>query len=176
MGPVTPPRRAADPRRCLVDAMGCLSNCTVNRPFQALLDLVKGRSDLPWASTFAPGQWFAGDSDRAATHSGDQRLTKAPPRLSPDEVAKLVTRYQEGAKVRELAEEFGVHKHTASAHLARQGIPTRTGGRVVDEAAALEVIRLYADGQTMDAIAAHLGITQSTVSQALSRENSVAAT
>ena len=82
-------------------------------------------------------------------------------------MTEVVSRYQAGAKVSELAKEFQVHSHTISAHLGRRGVPTRIGGRVVDEAAALEIIRLYAGGETMDAIAAELGIAQSTVSRAL---------
>jgi len=81
----------------------------------------------------------------------------------------LVVRYQAGAKIRELADEFDVHKHTVSAHLARRGIATRIGGRVIDAAAAQEIIRLYAGGLTMGEIGAELGVAQSTVSRALGR-------
>ena len=139
--------------------MGCLSNPTVNRPFHALLDLFDQQGGLPVGPSFASGQGFV---------SG-RRKWRPPRRLSSGEVARLVARYEAGAKVRELAIEFGVHKHTVSAHLARQGIPTRIGGRVVDEAAALEIIRLYTDGQTMDAIAEQLGVAQSTVSRVVGR-------
>jgi DNA-binding MarR family transcriptional regulator len=133
--------------------MRCLSNPTVNRSFHTVLTLLEE---------------YHGRSEDRKIASGQQREPWAPAhRLSPFEIARLVTRYQAGSKIRELAEEFGVHKHTVSAHLARQGIPTRIGGRIVDEAAALEIIRLYAGGQTMDAIAAELGIAQSTVSRAL---------
>ena len=143
----------------LVEVMGCLSNPTVNRSFHALLDLLDQQGGLPVGPSFASGQGFV---------SG-RRKWQPPRRLSSEEVARLVARYEVGAKVRELASEFGVHKHTVSAHLARQGIPTRIGGRVIDEATALEIIRLYAGGQTMDQIAAELGVAQSTVSRSLKR-------
>jgi len=126
--------------------MGCLSNPTVNRPFHALLDLLDQQGGLPVGPSFASGQGFV---------SG-RRKWQPPRRLSSKEVARLVARYEVGAKVRELASEFGVHKHTVSAHLVRQGVPTRIGGRVVDEAAALEILRFYTNGQTMDEIAAEI--------------------
>jgi DNA invertase Pin-like site-specific DNA recombinase len=154
----------------LVELMRCLSNPTVNRPFHTVLTLLEeyhGRSE---DRKIASGQRSAKSGGGVTTENKRSEPWTPPRRLSPLEISQLVERYQAGTKVRELAEEFGVHKHTVSAHLARRGIPTRIGGRVVDEAAALEIIRLYAGGQTMDAIAAELGIAQSTVSRALKEE------
>ena len=48
--------------------------------------------------------------------------------------------YGAGASVSQLAEGFGVHRHTVSAHLARQGVSLRPRGlseRRIEEAVAL---------------------------------------
>jgi len=45
--------------------------------------------------------------------------------LSPDEVAELVEAYRRGAGVRELAHQYGVHRHTVDRHLERAGVVKR---------------------------------------------------
>ena len=135
----------------LVEVMGCLSN--PSKGLQTVLESAE----------------LTGSASPSTQGKTEQRKWRRPRRLSPAEVSALAARYRAGANVRELADEFGVHKHTVSAHLAKQAIPTRIGGRVIDEAAALRIIRLYASGQTMDEIAAEIGVAQSTVSRALRR-------
>ena len=51
----------------------------------------------------------------------------------PPEVDRLVDDYRSGAGVNELAERYGVHRATVSAHLTRRGTPRRRPGLGVDE-------------------------------------------
>jgi transposase-like protein len=43
-------------------------------------------------------------------------------RLSDEQVAKLVDRYQAGATINALAKHFEIHRTTVSLHLLRQGV------------------------------------------------------
>ena len=48
-------------------------------------------------------------------------------RLRVEEQEALIKQYKDGATLIELASQFGVHKHTVSAILARRGVATRRG-------------------------------------------------
>lgn len=76
--------------------------------------------------------------------------------LTASEVDCLVDDYRSGASVNELAERYGVHRATVSAHLTRRGVSRRRPGLGVDEAA--EAVRLYQDGVSVRAISRSMGI------------------
>ncbi|WP_420752708.1 hypothetical protein [Rhodococcus sp. O3] len=93
---------------------------------------------------------------------------RANRKLEPDEVAALVRRYREGATVYELAEEFGMHRQTVSAHLYREGIALRSRVRMTPQLLA-RATDLYEAGWSTVQISKELGLGASTVGKALKR-------
>lgn len=55
--------------------------------------------------------------------------------LTASEVDRLVDDYRSGAGVNELAERYGAHRATVSAHLTLRSVPRRRPGLGVEEAA-----------------------------------------
>jgi hypothetical protein len=64
--------------------------------------------------------------------------------LKPAQVDALVTGYQSGKTMKELAAEFGINRVTVSGHLRRAAVVPRRGG--LDQEQAGEAARLYEDG------------------------------
>lgn len=86
----------------------------------------------------------------------------------PAEIDKLVDGYRRGATVYELAEQFGIHRQTVSAHLHREGVAMRSRVRMTPylvECAA----KLYREGMSTVRIGKELGLGTSTVGKALKR-------
>jgi transposase-like protein len=86
-------------------------------------------------------------------------------KLSTAEIDKLVQQYKSGATVYELAEQFGIHRTTASLHLHRHGVTLRRRG--LDPSQIDHAVRLYADGQSLARIADRYDVDPSTVHTAL---------
>jgi hypothetical protein len=66
---------------------------------------------------------------------------QAQTRLDPEAVAQLVTAYQAGGRVKQLARQFRIHRLTVSSILQREGVPLRSRGIHPDDLP--EMIRLY---------------------------------
>ena len=102
----------------------------------------------------------------------ERRTSVAHPRanrkLEPDEIEALVRRYRNGATVYELAEEFGMHRQTVSAHLHREGIALRSRVRMTPELLA-RATELYEASWSTVQIGKELGLGTSTVGKALKR-------
>lgn len=64
--------------------------------------------------------------------------------LTASEVDRLVGDYLDGATVKELADRYGAHRATVSAHLTRRRVARRRPGLGVEEAA--EAVRLHLGG------------------------------
>ncbi len=73
--------------------------------------------------------------------------------------------YLAGATVNELAESYGIHRATVSAHLTRRGVTRRPAGLGVEEAA--EAVRLHQEGMSIRAISRSMGVGRQLVTQAL---------
>jgi DNA-binding CsgD family transcriptional regulator len=73
----------------------------------------------------------------------------------------MVTKYQTGATVNELAQEFRIHRSTASSLLARNGIARR--GRPLSHAQIDEALELYATGKSLASVGEELGCDPSTI-------------
>lgn len=93
--------------------------------------------------------------------------------LTAAEVDRLVDDYLDGTTVNELAETYGVHRATVSAHLTRRRIGRRRPGLGVDEAA--EAVRLHLGGVSMRAIAQTMGVNRKAVRRALVEASAVSA-
>ncbi|MDV6291466.1 hypothetical protein [Rhodococcus aetherivorans] len=102
----------------------------------------------------------------------ERRTSVARPRanrkLEPVEVAELMRRYRKGATVYKLAEEFGMHRQTVSAHLHREGIALRSRVRMTPQLLA-RATELYEAGWSTVQIGKELGLGTSTVGKALKR-------
>lgn len=87
--------------------------------------------------------------------------------LTASEIDRLVGDYLTGATVTHLAEQYGVHRATVSAHLTRRGITRRQPGLGVEEAA--EAVKLHLGGVSMRAIAQSMGVDRKAIRVALVR-------
>jgi DNA-binding CsgD family transcriptional regulator len=86
-------------------------------------------------------------------------------RLPPEEVAGLVAEYRAGDTMTLLAERYGVHPMTVTAHLKRAGLdltPKRMSESEIDDA-----VQLYTAGWSLERIADRLGVTAMTVQRRL---------
>lgn len=83
--------------------------------------------------------------------------------LTPSEVARLVEDYHHGASVAHLAEVYGIHRSTVSAHLTRRGVVRRRPGLGAEEEA--EVVQLHEQGLSLRAIARAMGVDRRHVTQ-----------
>ena len=85
--------------------------------------------------------------------------------LTAAEVDRLVDDYLDGTTVNELADRYGVHRATVSAHLTRRRVGRRRPGLGVEEAAV--AVRLHLGGVSMRAIAQSMGVDRKAVRRAL---------
>lgn len=85
-------------------------------------------------------------------------------RLNPDQIRKLVSEYQEGLTVLDLAVRYRIHRTTVLAVLRREKVPPRTGviDRNIDEAK-----QLYELGWSLSKVGQHLGVDAETVRRGL---------
>lgn len=85
--------------------------------------------------------------------------------LAAAEVDHLVSDYEAGAGVQELADKYGIHRATVFAHLRRREVPRRRPGLSDHEQA--EAVRLSRDGMSMRAIGRQMGVDRKAVRVAL---------
>ncbi len=85
-------------------------------------------------------------------------------RLSVESVDELVADYQDGVMIRELAEQFGIHRGTVVEHLDRAGVERRIDAvkRRLEEARSL-----YESGWSLTRVGAHLSVHPETVRRTL---------
>jgi transposase-like protein len=86
-------------------------------------------------------------------------------RLSTEEVERLVAGYLEGGTVAVLAERFGVHRKTVSAHLQRAGVPRRY--RLLGDEEVMEAVGLYSTGWSLARLGPRYDVQPNTVRRAV---------
>ena len=112
----------------------------------ALLRLLEGDS----------GQLFPDDAPlQPAERFQTQR------RLTDDEKAGIIDRYQTGTPMATLAQEFGVHRRTVRELLDRRGIERRL--RVMTPTQIDDAIRLYQQGASLAEVGRRFGVEHSTI-------------
>jgi DNA-directed RNA polymerase specialized sigma24 family protein len=94
-----------------------------------------------------------------------RRTRQAQRRLQEAEAKELVAGYVAGSTVYELADQFGVHRHTVSEILERHGV-ARRHQRLSPEQLDL-VCTLYESGLSLTKVGNRLGRPAETVRQAL---------
>jgi DNA-binding CsgD family transcriptional regulator len=88
-------------------------------------------------------------------------------RLRPREIDDLVTAYQAGISVYELADRHRIHRATVSLLLERRGVPRRY--RLLEGERLGEAIGLYKGGQSLSTIGSGMGVSPETVRNVLIR-------
>lgn len=84
-------------------------------------------------------------------------------RLSDSQIAEVVSLYQQGQTLSQVAEAFGAHKTTISDHLKRRGVSTRVVQRRMSNADVAKAAELYATGQSLAKVGEHFGAYDSTI-------------
>lgn len=106
----------------------------------------------------------ANSEQRAELEDGPRpvlELRQVQKRLREPEVKDLVAAYREGARVKELATTFGVHRTTVTAVLRRCGVRLRPVGLGIDQLE--EAYRLYAEGWSVARLGEYFGVDGTTV-------------
>jgi DNA-binding CsgD family transcriptional regulator len=141
----TPDTRPPRPARDRVGPIEALTRPTYQT--KRLLDLAQAWPDAPVPSK------LRSSSPRTARQ------------LCPTEVDELVTAYQAGATVYDLATRFEVHRNTIAGHLRTRGINTRPPALTTEQ--AQEAANLYRSGQSLAKVAAKYDISPHGVSNYL---------
>jgi uncharacterized protein (DUF433 family) len=88
-------------------------------------------------------------------------------RLTAEQVQQLVTDYEGGASMKELAARWSLHRTTVAAQLRQAGVRLRRQGLPADHMD--EATRLYGDGWSLQRLLERYGCDAETVRQALKR-------
>ncbi|MBL8777322.1 MAG: helix-turn-helix domain-containing protein [Acidimicrobiales bacterium] len=108
------------------------------------------------------------DADPEVDGPRTRRAKQVQRRLTTDEVAELVRRYQAGETADLLAAAFQIHRTTVTSHLERNGIQRRGGGRRVLAADDVQVAaELYEGGQSLASIGRQFDVHHTTVANEL---------
>jgi lambda repressor-like predicted transcriptional regulator len=81
--------------------------------------------------------------------------------LTDAEQSDLITKYQAGCDMRQLAKEFGLHRRTVRAILDRHGVERRQ--RVLTTSQIDEAVRLYQQGASLAEVGCSFGVEHSTI-------------
>ncbi len=97
-----------------------------------------------------------------------RRAKQVHHRLRPSEIEQLITDYQSGVLVRQLAVRYGINRDTVIEHVRRNGgVRHRYPALLPKE--IVEAAQFYRSGQSLATVGKHFGINASTVRSALLR-------
>ncbi|WP_406232091.1 helix-turn-helix domain-containing protein [Nocardia sp. NBC_01009] len=85
--------------------------------------------------------------------------------LDADRIAKLITEYQTGSTVYELAARFDIERRTVSTILHRHHVPMRRHGLSPEQVET--AVHLYQLGWSLTRVAQHLDVAHTTILTAL---------
>lgn len=85
--------------------------------------------------------------------SSERRLL--PRRLKRDDVDSLVADYSAGMPVGRIAEKYGIHRSTVTAHLRRRDVPAPAAGLDREQRAA--ALRLHREGLSLREVGRRMG-------------------
>jgi transposase len=89
-------------------------------------------------------------------------------RLPVDEIDALANAYLSGATVKELADQFQIHRTTVSEILTRNDVPRRQLGLTPEQIG--QAAKLYGEGWSLKGLGDHFGCNAGTVRTMLKRE------
>jgi transposase-like protein len=116
-----------------------------------------------------------------ATHRGDEvdspATGRSGPRLGPpilrrltrSQIGDVVTGYQSGRSLADLAQEFGIHRRTVADHLERVGVPRRVNLAKMSPDDVSRATTRYRTGESLATVGKALSVDASTVRRALKR-------
>ena len=81
--------------------------------------------------------------------------------LTDAEQADLITKYQAGSDMRQLAKDFGLHRRTVRAILDRHGVERRQ--RILTTSQIDEAVRMYQQGASLAVVGRRFGVEHSTI-------------
>ena len=81
---------------------------------------------------------------------------------------QLVASYLDGTTIKELAQQFEVHRDTVFEHVRRQGLPFRRNvyARLTDQQIA-EAVKMYQSGMSLRAVGRQLKVSADTARKVL---------
>lgn len=91
-----------------------------------------------------------------------------PRYLKSDDVDSLVADYSAGIPVGTIAEKYGIHRSTVTAHLRRREVPAPAAG--LDPRQRAEALRLYREGLSLREVSRRMGTDRKLVRAALAAE------
>jgi DNA invertase Pin-like site-specific DNA recombinase len=142
-------------------------NGTSHEPEEAVRDMCRSVGVLGhysrwtyWSNRIAP--LLTVKEMRPPETLGDRKVLR---KLSPEQVAELSRQYEAGATTLQLAESFGIHRTTVSAHLHRLGVKLRVHSMTTAEVD--RAVALYEQGWSAARIGNELRYNDGTVRTAL---------
>ena len=90
-------------------------------------------------------------------------------RLSPTDIDDLISAYQAGATISQLAVEFGVHRTTVAGHLDRDGVARHNEQRTWDDEILIQAAELYSTEWSLADVADQFGVDAQTVANRFRR-------
>ena len=106
-------------------------------------------------------QHLSAERARELPQATSRRKRTTQPRLSDEKIGQIVSAYETGKTVYELAAEYGCHRVTISAVLKRRGVALRR--MPPSDEQVTEMIRLYETGLSLTQVGEHLGFSATTV-------------
>jgi hypothetical protein len=103
------------------------------------------------------------DARGTTNRSSERRLF--PTCLKSDDVDSLVADYSAGMPAGTIAEKYGIHRSTVTAHLRRREIPAPAAGP--DPGQRAEALRLYREGLSLREVGRRVGANRKLVRAAL---------
>lgn len=114
-----------------------------------------------------------GDDSSATLDTSREAAAPAPRqrqvRLTAAQVDELVAAYGAGSSVRELVEQFGVHRTTVLDHLKRRGVPRRPNVRKLTDEQVQEAAEFYRAGNSLVTTGKRFGVDAATVAREFAR-------
>ena len=90
-------------------------------------------------------------------------------RLSPTDIDDLISAYQAGTTISQLAAENGVHRTTVAGHLDRHRVARHNEQRAWDDEILNQAADVYATGRSLADVADQFGVDAQTVANRFRR-------
>lgn len=104
---------------------------------------------------------------RRPKRSKPRKSRQVQRRLAPEQVDRLVSQYEAGDDMTELATRWQLHRTTVAGHLRRAGVALRRQGIPPERLG--EAVHLYGEGWSLQRLAERYHCDDETVRQALTR-------
>ena len=107
------------------------------------------------------------DPDPSLLDSTPHPRSRKPRRLTATEIDDMVTKYESGATVPDLVEQFGIHRTTVLGHLKRRSVETRVKCRAMTDEQVAQAVEHYQAGDSLATVGNRFGVVAETVRKEL---------